>query len=284
MKYCNIISIIGLSNAGKSYLFNKLLNEKISLTNKKIQFTRKLIFKSFIINKDKYLLIDTPGYILNPKYKLHYIMINLIKYSINISNFIIYVAINNDIKNNKYFLKKNIIIKEKKNILIIYNNKKEKKINKFYLNFFKKNRIIILNKSQINNSLYINKIFTLIKKVNNNISKFKINYNKNFIIKDIIRYYIYNFYNKEIPYCTDILVNKILKDENKVYIEIIIYIEKLSQLKILIGKKGNKINKLSSFSRFKIKKMLNIKSLYLNIKFKIIKWKNNKYNLKSLGY
>ena len=64
------INIIGLPNAGKSSLINRLLGENFSIVTSKAQTTRHRAFG--IINGDNFqaIISDTPGFTL-PKNKIH---------------------------------------------------------------------------------------------------------------------------------------------------------------------------------------------------------------------
>lgn len=288
-KYYSIISIIGLSNVGKSYIFNKLLNKYRSIVNNKTQFTRRLIIEKLYIKNKIILLIDTPGYFFKTKYELHNIMLNYIKKSISISNILLYVTINNyNIfkKDLKFIYKYKKEFLKKKMLLIIFNNNINKKIYNFYIKFFNRNNIIIINYNEIN--IYdklIKKIYNLInneEKIYNNIS-FNLNKNK-FFISEIIRDYIYKIYNKEIPYSCEIQIEDYILKGEKIYIYSIIYLEKISQKKILIGSYGKSINLLSLLIRKRIKRIYNINNVYIKFIFKIKKWKNNKNYLKLFVY
>ncbi|WGH25185.1 MAG: GTPase Era [Candidatus Shikimatogenerans bostrichidophilus] len=288
-KFNSIISIIGLSNVGKSFLFNKILNNYKSIINKKIHFTRKLIIDILPIKETTNLLIDTPGFLFKRKYKLHFFMLKIIKKSINLSNIILYVT-----QNKKRYLKKDIYfiskykeqLKNKTKFLIVFNNTNKKKINLLYLKFFKIDNIIIIpnNKKHIYKEL----IKTIYKKINKNkiYSDFYYDnlYNQTFFISEIIRGYIYKIYKKEIPYSSEIYINKILKNKNYIYIDSLVYLEKKSQKKIFIGYRGKNINLLSYLIRKKIKKIYHIKKVYIKFDFFIIKWKNNNKYLKLFQY
>ncbi|MDH3004193.1 MAG: hypothetical protein NHG00_00005, partial [Candidatus Shikimatogenerans sp. JK-2022] len=113
---------------------------------------------------------------------------------------------------------------------------------------------------------------------------YKYSYYKYYYLSDIIRSYIYNIYNKEIPYSCEIYINNIYIINYIYNIYITIYLERISQKIIFIGYKGNKINYLSNLIKNKFKKIYNIKNIYLKFNFVIIKWKNNKNYLKMLGY
>ena len=55
------ISIVGRTNAGKSTLINKIIGEKISIQNKKINTTQEMIIGIKNIKNTQILFYDTPG-------------------------------------------------------------------------------------------------------------------------------------------------------------------------------------------------------------------------------
>ena len=55
------ISIVGRTNAGKSTLINKIVGEKISIQNKKINTTQDTIIGVKNIEQNQFLFYDTPG-------------------------------------------------------------------------------------------------------------------------------------------------------------------------------------------------------------------------------
>ncbi|MBT4922369.1 MAG: GTPase Era [Rickettsiales bacterium] len=66
---CQIITIIGEPNAGKSTLVNRLVGSKISIVSNKVQTTRNAIKGITVIGNTQLIFIDTPG-IFNAKHNL----------------------------------------------------------------------------------------------------------------------------------------------------------------------------------------------------------------------
>ncbi|WGH27125.1 MAG: 50S ribosome-binding GTPase [Candidatus Shikimatogenerans bostrichidophilus] len=290
--YNSIISIIGLSNVGKSLIFNFIIKKNKSIVNNKLQYTRKIILSKLNINNKSILLIDNPGFLIKTKKLLHLLFNKYIYESINNSNILFYVTNNKNYKYDFYYFKKNFFLNKK--IILFFLYKKNKIINSLYYKYIKKKNILFLNKKKIinNNNIYYKNI---IKIINNNIKnvknikfnyKYNIIYNKYFKINEIIRNNIYLLYKKEIPYSTEIIIEKIVKLKNKLNILCLIYLEKKSQIKILIGKNGKMINKLSLNSRNDIKKKYKNKYKLIYIKFyiKINKWTNSYEFLNKFGY
>ena len=85
------VSIVGNPNVGKSTLFNKLLNEDLSIVTNKPQTSRNKILG--VVNNKNYQIIffDTPGYV-NPSYKLHEYMNSRVFSSFDGSDLVIYLS------------------------------------------------------------------------------------------------------------------------------------------------------------------------------------------------
>ncbi len=75
------VSIFGKPNAGKSTLLNALMGEKLAIVSPKVQTTRHRI-KGILTGKDHQIVFsDTPG-IIEPRYKLHEKMMEVVKQSL----------------------------------------------------------------------------------------------------------------------------------------------------------------------------------------------------------
>lgn len=75
------VSIFGKPNAGKSTLLNALMGEKLAIVSPKVQTTRHRI-KGILTGKDHQVVFsDTPG-IIEPRYKLHEKMMDVVKNSL----------------------------------------------------------------------------------------------------------------------------------------------------------------------------------------------------------
>ncbi|WGH24821.1 MAG: 50S ribosome-binding GTPase [Candidatus Shikimatogenerans bostrichidophilus] len=271
MKFKNIISIIGLTNVGKSYIYNKILGKLKSFIHPKNNFTIDLIYNIFYINNIKNLIIDTPGFINNKStiYSIYLIkkLYNIIEYS----NIIIYVTKNyRDINDNIFLTKIKYNFFKKKKILIIL-NKENKKINNIYLKYFNINEIIIINKSKNIRKTILKKLILLLN-TNKEYNYYFYKYN-NYYIRYLVRNLIFTEFYKEIPYSIFIYNIKIINYNIIIYLAV----EKDSQKRIILGYNLNRINKIKNNILKNISNKYKISNIILKIK--ILKWKNNKYFL-----
>ncbi len=120
----NIISIIGKTNVGKSTLFNKIIEKKYSVVNKKKHTT----IRSIECISKKYTIIDTPGIITKKNIEVGHITNNVIYDTIKKSQTIL-IIITNKLDANDFFLMEIIKKLKKRSILIISKIDKIKKLN-----------------------------------------------------------------------------------------------------------------------------------------------------------
>src|SRR5215470_130369 len=90
------VNIFGRPNAGKSTLLNLLMGEKLAIVSAKVQTTRHRI--KGILTEDDFQIVfsDTPG-IVEPRYKLHEKMMQVVKTSLEDADLaLLLVDINDD--------------------------------------------------------------------------------------------------------------------------------------------------------------------------------------------
>lgn len=105
-----------------------------------------------------------------------------------------------------------------------------------------------------------------------------------FFVSEIIREKILLYYDKEIPYSVEVVVED-YKDEDKlVRIGAVIYVERDSQKGIIIGHGGVALKKVSSEARKSLERFLD-KKVFLRIFVKVDKdWRNSDKELSTFGY
>jgi GTP-binding protein Era len=104
------------------------------------------------------------------------------------------------------------------------------------------------------------------------------------IYKELIREALFDKLNDEIPYESDIIIEKIIEkdDMDKVYAMIVT--QKGSQKGMIIGQKGKKIKELGILAR-KLLESFSGKKIYLELYVKTIpNWTKNKKMLEEIGY
>ena len=284
------VSIIGRPNVGKSTLINALMEDKLSIITSKAQTTRHRI--RGIINGDDYQIVisDTPG-ILDPNYQLQEVMMKFINETLIDSDILVFI----DEVGSKEF--KNDSLIEKINKL---------KVPKMVL----LNKIDLFDQNKLESSLiYWEKIFPEIKIypisakegffVNelkeifiNNIPESPPFFPKDqftdkserFFVNESLREQILLNYDKEIPYTVEVITEEFKETSKIIKIRSVIFTERDSQKKILIGHKGAALKKVASNARKNLEGFFN-KKIFLEVFIKVKKnWRNDKLSLKRFGY
>jgi GTP-binding protein Era len=105
-----------------------------------------------------------------------------------------------------------------------------------------------------------------------------------FFVSEILRGKIFENYDKEIPYCTEVVVESFKETESIIRIQTLIFVERDTQKAILIGRKGLALKKTATEARKEMERFFE-KKIYLETFIKVRKdWRNDENHLKNLGY
>jgi len=270
------ISIVGRTNAGKSTLINKIVGEKISIQNKKINTTQDTIIGVKNIQQNQFLFYDTPGsnFLKNIDTQSKKLKRNLWN-GIDDSDLILYLIDSSSI-NIKFLSDQLEKIKETKKKIIIVFNKTDLILNKKLLPLITK----------ISNQFKIESFFTISAKKNigiDDILKFLKKYtypseweylndeitNKDdkFFLSELLRETLLTYLHKEIPYNISIRTSSFKELNNSdIKIKQKILVNEKRYKKIILGKKGSMIKKIREDCQKKIKNIFKKKiHLYIEL-------------------
>lgn len=105
-----------------------------------------------------------------------------------------------------------------------------------------------------------------------------------FFVSEIIREKILRYYDKEIPYSVEVLVEQFRESENLIRINAVIYVERDSQKGIIIGHQGTALKRVSSEARKSLETFFG-KKIFLEMFVKVDKdWRNSQKELDHFGY
>lgn len=285
------VNIVGNPNVGKSTLMNDLVGERISIITSKAQTTRHRIMG--IVNTPEYQIVysDTPG-VLKPKYKLQESMLEFSEGALTDADILLYVTdVVEDPEKNKDFLDR--VAKETIPVLLVINKvdllKDNAQLNELVDAWHKRlpNAEIFPTSAleDFNVQNLKNRIVELLPPSPPFFGKDALTDKPaRFFVTEIIREKLLLNYDKEIPYSTEVIVEKFEEKENSIHIMTVIYVERDSQKGIIIGKGGEKIKKVGIESRLDIEKFFG-KKVHLEIFVKVEKdWRNRENKLRQFGY
>jgi GTP-binding protein Era len=92
------------------------------------------------------------------------------------------------------------------------------------------------------------------------------------------------YYDKEIPYSVEVVVDSFKEEQKKIVIHAVIYVERDSQKGIIIGRGGLTLKKVGAEARRDLERFFN-KTIYLETYVKVDKnWRNSDKELQNFGY
>lgn len=290
---CGYVSVIGLPNAGKSTLVNRIIGEQVSIVSPKAQTTRQCVTGIYTGMDSQIIFVDAPGFIQAETGLNHYIQKQW-EESIKDSDVILGV-LNLDCDTEEKIT--NAIM-----TLASINKPKFAFINKVDLTKYAERLFIIEQKLR---DLNIEYMFGSAKTANESNIKLLIDHlskrlpespqflfdkslytlqTEKEMAAEIIREKCFNLLGQEIPY--QIAVNIISFQEDPTCIKIYadLWISKERYKRIVVGSRGSKIQEIGTEARKDIEKLLGSK-VYLELKVKLKdSWTKNMVLLKELGY
>ena len=288
------VNIVGNPNVGKSTLMNQLVGEKISIATFKAQTTRHRIMG--IVNTDDSQIVfsDTPG-VLKPNYKMQEYMLQFSESALADADILLYVTdVVENPEKNMDFLEK--VAQMKIPVLVLINKIDELKgddaterlgtiVEKWHK---------LLPNAEILPISAANKfgIDMLMKRIKELLPESPAYFDKDqltdkpakFFVSEIIREKILRYYDKEIPYSVEVVVERFKEDDHHIHINVVIYVDRDSQKGIIIGHQGMALKKVSTEARKSLEHFFG-KAIYLELFVKVDKdWRNSERELDNFGY
>lgn len=290
MHKAGFVNIVGNPNVGKSTLMNALIGERISIATFKAQTTRHRIMGILNAEDMQIVFSDTPG-VLKPNYKLQESMLNFSISALTDADVLLYVT--------------DVVEKPSKHADFI----EKVRVQDFPV-------LLLINKIDLTNQESLEKLVEewggILPQAEivpiSALSKFNIDYvlkrikdllpdsppyfgkdqwtdkPARFFVSEIVREKILLYYDKEIPYSVEVVVEQFKEDEKSIHINAVIYVERDSQKGIIIGRQGRALKKVASEARKALEQFFR-KSIYLETFVKVDKdWRSSDKELKNFGY
>lgn len=283
------VNIIGNPNVGKSTLMNALVGEKISIITRKSQTTRHRILG--VVSSDDFQIVfsDTPG-ILNPHYKLQQCMLQQVEGALTDADvYLVVTDLGESLKNNEILNK----IARSTTPTIVVINKVDNATQEKVIEIINRWKEILPNAEVVPCSalhkIGVERVMELVKE---KLPFSPAYYDKDmltdksmrFLVSEIIREKILLRYEKEIPYSTEVMVEEYIEGENLNRIRAVIFTERESQKRIIIGHGGEQIKKIGIEARKDIEEFTS-KKCFLELFVKVKKdWRNSERDLQNFGY
>ena len=283
---------------------NQLVGERISIATFKAQTTRHRIMG--IVNTPDMQIVfsDTPG-VLKPNYKLQESMLAFSESALTDADVLLYVTdvVENPEKNMEFLEK---VQKMTIPVILLINkidelqsNQSTQKnqstqtaqsllgdiVSKWHTLLPNAEILPISAKNKFGVDLLLKRIQELLPESPAFFDKDQLTDKPaRFFVSEIIREKILLYYDKEIPYSVEVVVEQFKEDDRQIRINAVIYVERDSQKGIIIGHQGVALKKVSTEARKTLEKFFD-KHIYLEIFVKVDKdWRSSKKELDNFGY
>lgn len=290
MHKAGFVNIVGNPNVGKSTLMNALVGERISIATFKAQTTRHRIMGICNTEDMQIVFSDTPG-VLKPNYKLQESMLNFSTSALSDADVLLYVTdvVETPDKHGDFVEK---VGRMEVPVLLLINKidmTDEEKLVELvdaWREMLPKAEIIPISAIVKFNVDYV------MKRVKELLPDSPPYFDKDqwtdkparFFVTEIIREKILLYYDKEIPYSVEVVVEQFKEEAKKIYIHAVIYVERESQKGIIIGRQGRALKKVATEARKELERFFG-KTIFLETFVKVDKdWRNSDKELRNFGY
>jgi GTPase len=290
MHKSGFVNIIGNPNVGKSTLMNELVGERISIITAKSQTTRHRIFG--IVSGEDFQIVysDTPG-IIKPQYKLQERMMDFVGSSFEDADVFLYVTdvVESPDKNMEYIerlQKVDVPVICLINKIDLSNPEKIQELQAFWKENLPKAEIYAISALQkFNIAGIFDRLLELLPEGEAWYPKDQLtDKTERFIVSEIVREKILLYYQKEIPYASEVVVEEFKEEAKIIRIKVAIIVERQTQKGIIIGHKGAALKKTATEARLDMEKFFN-KKVFVEFFVKVKKdWRDSDINLRDFGY
>ena len=269
---------------------NLLVGERISIATFKAQTTRHRIMG--IVNTPEMQIVfsDTPG-VLKPNYKLQESMLAFSESALQDADILLYVTdVVENPEKNMDFLEK--VQKMTIPVILLINkiDVSDQKalgdiVEKWHAMLPDAEILPISAKNRFGTDMLLRRIQELLPESPAYFDKDQwTDKPARFFVSEIIREKILLYYDKEIPYSVEVVVEQFKETDRSIHINAVIYVERESQKGIIIGHQGVALKKVSTEARKSLEKFFQ-KPIYLETFVKVDKdWRSSQRELDAFGY
>lgn len=292
LSHCGYVTIIGRPNVGKSTLLNNLLGQKLSITSRKPQTTRRQVIGISTENNHQIIYIDTPGMQDAPTNAMNRYMNKEATNAISGVDVMIYMvealkwtALDEHVLS---------LIKDKVFPVILVINKIDKvKDKEAMLPYLKKLSEKMNFKEVIPlSALSKNSLIPLRNCIQSLLPTAAFQYPDDQVTDKSQRYFAAEFIReklikrlgKELPYTTTVTIDEFIEKDKIIHINATIWVASKGQKSIVIGQKGAGLKAVGEQARKDLEQMFESK-VFLTTWVKVKdKWMDNELAIKQLGF
>jgi GTPase len=288
MTRAGFVAVVGRPNAGKSTLLNRLVGQKLSITSAKPQSTRDRVVGIVTTGDSQMVFLDTPG-LLDPRYPLQHAMRRTALRAVDDADVIVFLLEPSDVKDD--------LLPRLQDVAALPTAPTAPVLTVI-------NKCDTLSPTQLAgwrarwpDALYLSAlrgdgVDALRARLEEVLPEGPFLYpaddlstqSMRFFVSELVRETALEQLDDEVPYSVACEVEEFRETDSPVYIRAVIYVERDSQKRILIGEKGQRIRAIGTAARAKVEALVG-GAVYLDLWVKVLhNWRRDVNALRRLGY
>jgi GTPase len=275
MSKAGYVAIIGRPNVGKSTLLNHLLGQKVSITSRKPQTTRRQILGILTEDSQQIVFVDTPGVLQVTRTALDQLMSKTVRQAIADVDILLLVLDARGYSADDQALLAKLLQTNKPVVVLL--NKIDLRNQQDLLPYVAKLQEDFSHLTVIPVSALKHKNLDLVKTcLLDLLPESPLLYPEHmcsdaqtsFMFTELIREKVFRSFGQELPYACTVVLENVVDEEKICKIYALIYVPHERQKRIIIGQKGQKLKQVGTAARVDIEKYLG-KKVFLSLWVKV---------------
>ncbi len=285
MTRAGIVTVAGKPNAGKSTLLNRMIGQKLAITSQKPQSTRDRVVGIHTAGDVQMIVFDTPG-LLEPKYALQQAMRTTALRALHEADVIVYLADAADGAPPPLHEAAGLDLPPRARVIEVLNKSDLLSApRRADLEAARPDAIFISARTG-------DSVDALVQNIAGSLPESPFLYpdedvstqSVRFFVAEMIRETVLEQLHDEVPYSVAVGIEEFREGRSPWYIRAVVYVERDSQKRIIIGSKGTRIREVGQAARKKIEGFLG-ESVYLDMWVKVLpNWRRSNSALERFGY
>ncbi len=285
MPKAGFVAIVGKPNAGKSTLLNRIIGEKLAIVSEKPQSTRDRIVGIHTTDDMQMILLDTPG-LLNPRYELQRAMRSTALRTMKDADVILYLADATERMPPTLIVAAELEASPSAPVVLVLNKADA-------LRPVERTELA----EQLPDAWFISALTgegvdDLLRALAQQLPESPFLYPEDeistasmrFFVAELVRETALEQLSDEVPYSLACEVEEFREGQTPLYIRAVLYVERESQKRILIGAGGQRIRDIGRTARGKIETFVG-GPVYLDLWVKVLpNWRKSESAVRRFGY
>ena len=285
MTRAGIVTVAGKPNAGKSTLLNRIVGEKLAIVSEKPQSTRDRVVGIRTTDDTQMVVLDTPG-LLNPRYELHRAMRTTALRALADADVIVYLADATERVPPTLVEAAELTATPRAPVIVAMN-----KVDA--LRAAERDELRqLLPDARFISALTGEGVDELLTELRDRLPESPFLYPEDeistasvrFFVSELVRETALEQLDEEVPYSLACVVEEFREGSTPLYIRTVLYVERESQKRILIGSGGQRIRDIGRAARIKVEQFVGA-PVYLDLWVKVLpNWRKSDSALRRFGY